>query len=240
MPTTTIDAELSDLQTELTTAQAAEADVDLTTGESASASTSAPLSSSTQTASQKAAPLSSSTQNAYQKAGALLSTGTQWLMMPALTIVGYIGKLLENEFIFDSNKAGVGMDGMEGMLKEIWVLMRDIVNVLFVLVLLFVAFINVVKEAGSASGWELKAILPKIVIALVAVNFSWSACKVLIDVSNVATATVLAIPQSLDRYKEIEAETVDSNLSEKQSVLSTTPSPSIFPYSLSWLSQDTF
>lgn len=197
-----------------------------------STNTPAPLSSSTQTESQKAGALSSSTQTAYQKAGALLSTGTQWLMMPALTIVGYIGKLLENEFIFDSNKAGVGMDGMEGMLKEIWVLMRDIVNVLFVLVLLFVAFINVVKEAGSASGWELKAILPKIVIALVAVNFSWSACKVLIDVSNVATATVLAIPQSLERYKEIEAEVVSSDSSEKNSVLSTTSNPSLPSYTI--------
>lgn len=38
--------------------------------------------------------------------------------------------------------------------------------------------------------------MPKIVIALVAVNFSWSACKVLVDVSNVGTATILAIPQS--------------------------------------------
>jgi len=36
---------------------------------------------------------------------------------------------------------------MEEMLNNIWVLMRDIVNVVFVLVLLFVAFVNVVKEA---------------------------------------------------------------------------------------------
>jgi len=34
------------------------------------------------------------------------------------------------------------------------------------------------------------------VIALVAVNFSWAACKVLLDVSNVGTAMVLAIPNS--------------------------------------------
>ena len=40
-------------------------------------------------------------------------------------------------------------------------------------------------------------------IALVAVNFSWSACKVLIDVSNVATATVLAIPNQLKKVDEI-------------------------------------
>lgn len=37
------------------------------------------------------------------------------------------------------------------MLKRIWTLMRDLVNVVFVLVLVFVAFINVVKEAGSVA-----------------------------------------------------------------------------------------
>ncbi len=81
-----------------------------------------------------------------------MSTATKWLMMPSLSVLGYVGKLMENEFIFDSNQETasgqlLGMEGMEGMLKEIWILMRDIVNVLFVLVLLFVAFINVVKEA---------------------------------------------------------------------------------------------
>lgn len=43
--------------------------------------------------------------------------------------------------------------------------------------------------------------MPKMVIALVAVNFSWSACKVLIDFSNVATATVLAIPMDFMQTK---------------------------------------
>jgi len=60
-------------------------------------------------------------------------------MMPSLAVLGYTGKLMENKFIFDDGK-------MEEMLKRIWTLSRDIVNVIFVLVLLFVAFINVVKE----------------------------------------------------------------------------------------------
>lgn len=72
-----------------------------------------------------------------------MSMLTQVLMMPSLAVLSYVGKLMDNEFIFD----GLEKNGMEKMLKDIWTLMRDIVNVIFVLVLLFVAFINVVKEA---------------------------------------------------------------------------------------------
>lgn len=69
-----------------------------------------------------------------------MSMATKYLMMPSLAVLSYVGKLMQNEFIFDGGS-------MEKMLNNIWVLMRDIVNVVFVLVLLFVAFINVVKEA---------------------------------------------------------------------------------------------
>ncbi|MFH2046779.1 MAG: hypothetical protein ABIK92_16730 [Pseudomonadota bacterium] len=58
-----------------------------------------------------------------QKVGTTLSTATKYLMMPSLAVLGYVGKLMQNEFIFDGGK-------MEEMLNNIWVLMRDIVNVI--------------------------------------------------------------------------------------------------------------
>lgn len=76
---------------------------------------------------------------ALMKAGQLMSTLIHWLSIPAIMIMGYIGELLDNNFIFDG--------AMKDMLRDIWVLMRDIVNVSFVLILLALAFMNVVKEA---------------------------------------------------------------------------------------------
>ena len=141
-----------------------------------------------------------SSEDIIQEIGWYMATLVKFLIIPTLMILNYIGQLLDNRFILD----GIMLE----MLKDIWVLMRDIVNVIFVLVLLVLAFMNVVKSE-STSWWELKTMLPKIVIALVAVNFSWGACKLMLDASNVWTAAVLTIPQSLPTFsKEIKDKTV--------------------------------
>lgn len=87
----------------------------------------------------EAADMSESMETALMEAGEKMSMLIHWLSIPAIMIMGYIGQLLDNKFIFDGH--------MKDMLRDIWVLMRDIVNVVFVLVLLALAFMNVVKEA---------------------------------------------------------------------------------------------
>lgn len=61
--------------------------------------------------------------------------------------------------------------------------------------------------------------LPKMVFALVAVNFSWAACVFLVDVSNVATTAVLAVPQSLrEKHTGDYAETIFTNCTKDPNV----------------------
>ncbi len=94
---------------------------------------------------------------------------------------------------------------MEASILEIWVQIRNWVNIIFVLVLVGIALYNVMGIAGDGSNYALKAILPKIVIGLVAINFSFLAGKVMIDSVGVLTEAVYALPTSFtnwDGYKD--------------------------------------
>lgn len=99
-----------------------------------------------------------------------------------------IGGLLNNDILFGY--------GMEQRLLEVWVQMRNYVNIAFVLVLLGVALFNVLAFKPD-SEFALKTFLPKFVIALVAVNFSYIAMKIVLDVTNVATTAVFTLPSSI-------------------------------------------
>ena len=82
---------------------------------------------------------------------------------------------------------------MGDMLNKIWIVSRNIVNIVFVLILLFLAIKEIffIKEEGTG---ELKKHLIRLTLLLVAVNFSWLATKVVLDTANVATNIVFALP----------------------------------------------
>ena len=95
------------------------------------------------------------------------------------------GNFLGNDYIY----AGA----MGTMLNKIWVVSRNIVNISFVLILLFLALKEIffIKEEGAG---ELKKNLVKIALLLVAVNFSWLGTKVVLDAANVVTNVVFSLP----------------------------------------------
>ncbi len=100
----------------------------------------------------------------------------------------HIGNFLGNDYIF----AGA----MGEMLKNIWVISRNLVNIFFVFALLWIAlkaiFGNLVGEEV-----DIKKELLKIAVFLVAVNFSWLATKVVLDAANVVTNVVFSIPSGV-------------------------------------------
>lgn len=100
--------------------------------------------------------------------------------------------VMNPDWIFDLNANG--SDGaLLNMLREIWQLSRDLVNLGLALFLIFEAIVMIVTADSS----KVKAALPKFVAALVLVNFSWFLPRVLFDVSQVLTYTVYEIPSLL-------------------------------------------
>lgn len=108
------------------------------------------------------------------------------LLWPILLL---IGDLMDTDLILGP--------GMEDKLLGIWVEIRNLVNIGFVLVLLAIAFYNVLG-LGSEGNLALKTALPRLVIGLVLVNFTFLGGRLVVDAANLATTAVFALPASLE------------------------------------------
>lgn len=121
----------------------------------------------------------------------------QRILMIVLVLLNYItwpllmmiGALMDSDLI-------VG-PGMEDSLLQIWRDVRNIVNIFFALALLVMAIYNVLGfgEEGPLSSYAFKKMLPRFVLAVILVNFSFIICKVILDVADTLTNAVFAVPQ---------------------------------------------
>jgi len=130
-------------------------------------------------------------QKALLKLQQTISVGFALVNAAFWPILLMIGSLMDNNLIFGP--------GIGERLREIWVVMRNLVNIAFVFLLLVVAFYNVTGLGGEGN-FALKTVLPKFVIALVAVNFSFLACKVILDAANVVSMAVYDLTGSIEDY----------------------------------------
>jgi len=112
-----------------------------------------------------------------------------------------IGPFLGNDYIFAGN--------MGEMLHRIWIINRNIVNIVFVLVLLYLALKFIIN--GDETG--ITKNIGKFAIMLVAINFSWLAGRLVLDAANVATNVVFAIPAGISG---VGGQTFDEILKEKK------------------------
>ncbi len=108
-----------------------------------------------------------------------------FLIWPILVL---IGALLDNNLIFGG--------GMEDYLLTIWAQIRNLVNLLFVVALVGIALYNVVA-LDNEGNYVIKQIMPKFILALVLVNFSFFGAKVALDAANVATVAVFSLPTTV-------------------------------------------
>ena len=81
-----------------------------------------------------------------------------------------------------SNMSGPNGILNQQALKDIWVTVRDTLNMFFILVLLFSAFCTIFQ----VEKWNLKKVWLNILINALLVNFSFPIARIIIDVSNVA------------------------------------------------------
>ena len=108
------------------------------------------------------------------------------LLWPVLFL---IGGLINNDILFGS--------GMEERLYDIWVPIRNIVNIGFVLALVGLALYSVLGINGENSQFSIKTLLPKLIAGIIAVNFSFLVVKVFLDTINVFTTAIFSIPNQV-------------------------------------------
>ena len=115
-----------------------------------------------------------------------IQTFLNLLMWPLLVLTG---GLMDSGLLFGG--------GMEDLLREIWIPIRNVVNLLFVIVLVGIALYNVLGLGEAESEYSIKKILPSLMIGIIAVNFSFTGMKILLDTVNVLTVSIFSIPGSI-------------------------------------------
>ena len=110
-----------------------------------------------------------------------------WILFRLLDIV------LDPFFIFDLKEGG-GDGPLLNMLHTIWQLTRDLMNVIFAILLVVGAVMTIIKTNTEL----VKNYRAKFVLAVVLINFSWFIPRVILDVSQVLTYTVYQIPSLLE------------------------------------------
>lgn len=114
----------------------------------------------------------------------VLNVIIQFLLVLLWPILLLIGGLMSNDLLFSG--------GMQTTLLNVWSGVRDFVNVMFILGLLGIAIVNILGVAKEE--FQIKSVLPRIVVALIVVNFSFLGCKVILDISNVISTSIFSLP----------------------------------------------
>lgn len=129
-------------------------------------------------------------------------------------MAGFIGILLSSDFLNNFTNSRV--------LFESWKIVRDFVNMFFILLLLVTAFGTIL----NLQRYNIRALLPKIILAAVLINFSLVIGQVIIDLSNfVASVFVRAIGNpgtQLSALSQIaDLTTVEGDVSTWEAVVAT-------------------
>ena len=109
--------------------------------------------------------------------GTAVATILSWLLYPIIWIITQLilvlfaifqGVLTYNDFI---NAAAV----VKG-----WAIVRDLCNMFFILILLVIAFATILR----VEGYDIKKMVPKLIIMAILINFSKTICGLIIDAAD--------------------------------------------------------
>lgn len=84
--------------------------------------------------------------------------------------------------------------GMDQVMRNIWVLVSNIVYLIFGMIIVFVAFMNIISMEWE--NYNLKTALPKIIIWVLIVPFSFFIVQFVISVSSILSASIMQLPQT--------------------------------------------
>lgn len=107
----------------------------------------------------------------------------KWALNILKAGVGFLLGLAKSAAV-DASQIG-NLTGYEGLVES-WQTIRDLVNLLFVLILCVVAFSNILRFDTEKYG--IRALLPRLVFAVIAVNFSLIMATIIVDAAQVLGA----------------------------------------------------
>jgi len=113
----------------------------------------------------------------------------QALMQIAASILGVVTALV-SLFLHPGWINGT-IIGLDEHMKEIWILISNVVYFIFAFILILIAFMNII---GKWDKWELKQSLPKFIVWVIMVPFTWFFVQFILSISAILTVWVLTLP----------------------------------------------
>ena len=123
-------------------------------------------------------------------------SGMGWAICPAMTLMGGIADQAYNtiSMFLDISPKIFSDDSSTGGAKQAWSFFRDIANVIFVLLFLWVIFSQI--SSIGISNYGIKKILPKLIVGAILINLSFYLCQLAIDLSNILGYSLKGIIES--------------------------------------------
>jgi hypothetical protein len=115
--------------------------------------------------------------------------GIGWIVCP---VMNFLGKLNDKAFGFLQKLLTIRPSLVtDTTTRKAWSAFRDIANVAFIIAFLVIVYSQV--TSAGVSNYGIKKLLPRIMIAAVLVNLSYFACAILVDISNIAGASLYSL-----------------------------------------------
>ncbi len=108
------------------------------------------------------------------------------IITPFMMLAGW---LLTPDWVFGE------IFGLRTVLHDLWVLMSNMVYIAFAFLLIAMAFMNI--YAGEKNTWAIKAKLPKLIVGVISVPFTWFFVSAVLSISSVLTASVMQLAGDL-------------------------------------------
>lgn len=93
--------------------------------------------------------------------------------------------------------AVIWIGGSDGALKQMWILISNVVYFVFALIFIGIAFMNVI---GKVESFQIKQALPRFILGVLVVPFTWFFVQFILSLSSLLTIWVLSLPY--DTFKD--------------------------------------
>jgi len=109
-----------------------------------------------------------------------------WIFSSVIVLIGLVCIFLPESAFAEKlyevlKQTGAGQPGK--IVKDVWQSILNVVNILVIAVLIFIAFANILRI--NINTYSIKKVLPLLFLATIAANFSFLFCRVFVDLSNI-------------------------------------------------------
>lgn len=139
-----------------------------------------------------------STKDNFENAKNVVVTGIQW-MSTIISVLLWLMTYLTTMFLSPDWTSGT-IFGINWYLKQIWILVSNVVYFAFAFILIFIAFANIIWSQNA--NFALKQAIPKFIIWILIVPFSWFIVQFLVSVSSILTISAMNLP--FEAFKDYE------------------------------------